>query len=156
MTKVLVVNDLNENKWSFAEEYQSSYHVDLFFKFNSNLIYKDLSFGFEIKKELEVIIKKSWPQGKTKYVSSNQSFLETERILLNPTELYKVECWAINDNLRTNVFFDLCLPIPKKVFDSWVWKDYKWNPPVPYPTDGKIYKWDELICQWAPSNKVND
>jgi hypothetical protein len=44
--------------------------------------------------------------------------------------------------------------IPPKVFDSWVLDEISchWVPPVPHPTDGKKYKWDEETVSWIESN----
>ena len=33
-------------------------------------------------------------------------------------------------------------------FDSWVLVNGKWEAPVPYPTDGKIYNWNENEVNW--------
>lgn len=40
--------------------------------------------------------------------------------------------------------------IPPKPFNSWVLDDYTccWASPVPYPTDGKDYTWDEPTVSW--------
>lgn len=40
--------------------------------------------------------------------------------------------------------------IPPKPFNSWVLDEQSclWNPPVPYPTDGKRYQWNEESQQW--------
>ena len=40
--------------------------------------------------------------------------------------------------------------IPVKPFDSWVLNNTtcKWEAPVPYPSDGKPYKWDENTRLW--------
>jgi len=40
--------------------------------------------------------------------------------------------------------------IPPKPFPSWVLGDDSclWNAPVPMPTDGKPYDWDEAQQQW--------
>lgn len=41
--------------------------------------------------------------------------------------------------------------IPPQPYLSWVFNETSldWQPPVPYPTDGKIYVWDESIQQWV-------
>jgi len=41
--------------------------------------------------------------------------------------------------------------IPPKPFDSWILieESCQWNPPVPYPNDGKPYTWDESNLQWV-------
>lgn len=41
--------------------------------------------------------------------------------------------------------------IPPKPFPSWILDEQTclWNPPVPYPNDGKVYKWDEQTKSWV-------
>lgn len=39
--------------------------------------------------------------------------------------------------------------ISAQPFPSWkLDKDFTWNPPKPYPTDGKIYDWNESELNW--------
>jgi hypothetical protein len=40
--------------------------------------------------------------------------------------------------------------IPPQPFASWTLNEDTclWSPPVPYPTDGKMYKWDESTTAW--------
>ena len=40
--------------------------------------------------------------------------------------------------------------IPPQPFPSWVLDEFSclWNAPVPYPTDGKRYSWDESKTKW--------
>ena len=41
--------------------------------------------------------------------------------------------------------------IPPKPFASWVLNEDTclWEAPVPMPTDGKMYRWDEATVSWA-------
>ena len=41
--------------------------------------------------------------------------------------------------------------IPPKPYPSWVMNSfsYLWEAPVPYPTDGRIYVWDEPTTSWV-------
>ena len=41
--------------------------------------------------------------------------------------------------------------IPPKPFDSWVLDEATclWVAPVPYPEDGKVYRWDEDTVSWV-------
>lgn len=41
--------------------------------------------------------------------------------------------------------------IPKKIFNSWVLNEETclYDPPIPYPNDGKQYKWDEATVSWV-------
>ena len=40
--------------------------------------------------------------------------------------------------------------IPPKPFNSWTLNEDTclWDAPVPYPSDGKMYKWNEEIVNW--------
>lgn len=40
--------------------------------------------------------------------------------------------------------------IPPKIFNSWSLNEEtcRWDPPIPYPTDGKLYYWDESVKNW--------
>ena len=41
--------------------------------------------------------------------------------------------------------------IPPQPYASWTLNDTTclWDPPVAYPDDGKIYKWDEQTTNWV-------
>lgn len=41
--------------------------------------------------------------------------------------------------------------IPPKEFASWLLNTTTglWEPPTPYPTDGKVYRWDEDTQSWV-------
>ena len=41
--------------------------------------------------------------------------------------------------------------IPPKPFNSWVLDEAtcQWNSPVPYPSDGKNYRWNEELSDWV-------
>ena len=45
---------------------------------------------------------------------------------------------------------DLDAFIPPKPFISWTLNEETclWEAPVPYPTDGKLYAWNEILTQW--------
>lgn len=42
--------------------------------------------------------------------------------------------------------------IPPKPYPSWLLNTntFQWEAPVPYPTDGGIYQWDEATQSWVP------
>lgn len=41
--------------------------------------------------------------------------------------------------------------IPPKPYPSWVLDEFSclWNAPIPYPTDGQVYLWDEATQSWV-------
>ena len=44
--------------------------------------------------------------------------------------------------------------IPPKPFESWILDEFSclWNPPISYPNDGKMYRWNEDILNWQEIN----
>ena len=44
--------------------------------------------------------------------------------------------------------------IPPKPYNSWILNEStcNWNAPIPYPTDGQIYSWNEEILNWELIN----
>ena len=52
---------------------------------------------------------------------------------------------------QTNDVFYAPQPFPSWTLDKTTWL---WTSPVPYPTDGKIYNWDESTKNWilVPQN----
>jgi len=40
--------------------------------------------------------------------------------------------------------------IPPKPYHSWILNEdtCKWEAPIPYPTDGKLYEWNEADQKW--------
>lgn len=44
--------------------------------------------------------------------------------------------------------------IPPKPFQSWMLDEDTclWGPPIPYPTDGNLYEWDESTQSWNKTN----
>jgi hypothetical protein len=44
--------------------------------------------------------------------------------------------------------------LPPKPYNSWVLDEatYTWNAPVPYPTDGFTYEWNESEVDWELSD----
>jgi hypothetical protein len=43
--------------------------------------------------------------------------------------------------------------IPPKPFNSWILNEDTciWEPPIPYPTDDKLYSWNEETQSWEES-----
>ena len=68
---------------------------------------------------------------------------------------------SYNSNFRKNYacegfFYDSALDafIPPKPYPSWLLNTNtcQWEPPLPYPNDGKQYIWDEATQSWVLVN----
>jgi hypothetical protein len=55
-------------------------------------------------------------------------------------------------DVASNYFYDdeRDVFIPPKPFESWVYDAElnKWNSPIPYPDDDKVYVWNESTQEW--------
>ena len=65
---------------------------------------------------------------------------------------------SYNGNMRKNYAgigytyrADIDAFVPPQPFASWVLNEMtaQWEPPVPYPTDGNLYQWDEATTNWV-------
>jgi hypothetical protein len=76
------------------------------------------------------------------------------------TSLHGHSLWkqtSYNENFRKNyagvgMYFDPAKDafITPKPFVSWVLNETtcRWEPPISYPSDGKLYEWDETQTSW--------
>jgi hypothetical protein len=48
--------------------------------------------------------------------------------------------------------------IPPKLYPSWILNEStcQWEAPIAYPSDGKLYKWDESAQSWVLSTLITD
>jgi|TARA_R110000824_G_scaffold107886_1_gene254587 hypothetical protein len=48
--------------------------------------------------------------------------------------------------------------IPPKIYDNFILdtKTYRWVPPIPYPTDGEHYVWDDKTNQWVDAQIIGN
>lgn len=61
------------------------------------------------------------------------------------------------DNYKNNYYYDYVTDslIEKtniKPYDSWIWSGEKWESPIKYPNDGKVYLWNESEVNWQIHN----
>ena len=68
---------------------------------------------------------------------------------------------SYNGNMRKNYAgigytyrADIDAFVPPQPFASWVLNEStaQWDAPVPMPTDGKMYSWDEAAASWLEDN----
>jgi hypothetical protein len=48
--------------------------------------------------------------------------------------------------------------IPPKPYDSWTLNEItcRWQSPIPYPQDGRVYFWNEELVQWTEDLPIPD
>jgi len=91
-----------------------------------------------------------------RFVRVNSLTLKVENVLLGDESFFKnrpdYDMWIQSDtanildtyNSATGAFTSL------PPFSSWTFNEttYRWEAPVAYPDDGKLYDWDEDTTNW--------
>lgn len=135
-----IVLDLTREIWDFdlseiLKGYTPSDEVVFDFVDNGNsyVEFKDLSFGFLIKEDENILYDVSFPAENVKYISTDQDYLENYFIDgLVPEKKYVIEVWAINDNKHFSDFVSFTMPKPRQPSPSWKWDSENnfWIPPL--------------------------
>lgn len=153
MSSIKAIFDTKTKEITFqnnAQPYCCDFILELN-RYGQTINIEGMTFGMSVKLNDMTVLEKSFPQFGTKYLTTNQDELLSERILnfLPDTEC-KLSIWMSNSqgNFFNNISF--IVPRPHKNFVSWIWNSEKlsWESPVTYPEDNKnIYAWDEDLYQ---------
>jgi len=158
MSKIYAYDDLRDNQWDVIEENTSSHYADLHIGFTNDLPiveFTNLSFGFELRKDGEVIDSHTWPLEGVRYRRTDQTYLVTHRLKFTPETEYELFVWAENAGIRAEKAHTFTTPRPAQPYPSWTWDGNTWNPPIPYPDDGGFYAWDEDAQAWVVDDEMS-
>ncbi len=87
---------------------------------------------------------------KTSYNTRGGKYFNSDNTLGDQSKTFRKNYAGIGYNYdQTRDAF-----IPPKPYNSWVLNESTclWNAPIAYPTDGKIYTWNEEILNWELIN----
>ena len=152
MSQIRVSVDFSTGQWSSTILNLAPNYADLtavlgesvsFFQF------QNFAFGYELRQGENIKQYGVFPPPGVRFVSSDQQDLWTERLALTPGESYELWVWAENAGNKTEHTIPLEAPMPIQPYPSWTWDGLMWQPPIPYPTDGGAYQWDEDGQQWV-------
>lgn len=157
MSKIIAVADFTELKWQIDCDNLNSLRCDLYFSFvtkNAVVRFKDLKFGYELKKNDKIEQYNMFPPYNTKYLEMKRDYLVIERLKIQPDTDYKLYLWAEDGGKTLKDSFNfrtLALEKAAQPYNSWIWnsKTGVWVAPEPYPDDGKYYEWNEETQTWV-------
>jgi hypothetical protein len=153
MGKLYATDNFKTGNWSIDTSKIGPATNDLFITFTEEapiIAFKDLKFGYELKQDGNIKQYGVYPPPGVRYRRSDQEYLVSTRLNTQTDESYTLFLWAENDGQRFEKEFEFATPRPPQPYDSWNWNsgDKRWDPPVPYPNDGKFYQWDEETQNW--------
>lgn len=154
MGKIYATDDLKIKNWILNTEEISAYENILFIGFTDKapiISFKNLFFGFELKEYGNIRQYGQFPKPGVKYVQTDQEYLVSVQLETEPTHTYELFLWAENNDTRIEKIFEITIPKPQQPYNSWLWDQEKliWEAPIPYPTDGKPYIWNEYEQEWT-------
>ena len=152
MSEIRAYDNLKDQVWDVVDVDVTPHYADLrigFLDEQKPVVFKQLRFGFELRKNSEVIDSQEWPPQGVKYRKTDQTFIATHRLKFTPETDYELYLWAENGGLRVEKTHAFTTPRPAQPYPSWTWNGTTWEPPVPYPEDSGDYYWDEDAGEWV-------
>lgn len=151
-----IIADVSKKTWSIKDQSLGNTSINGRIGFTKNgklpVIFDNLSFGISVFSDNEKVFEDSRPEPELSYESTDQECLYNFDIYnLNGGRKYVIQVWADNAGERWEGNFDITLPRTESPYPSWTYdKMYgTWIPPVLYPDDDKVYRWDEESTSWV-------
>jgi len=151
MSKAIAINNLDNQSWEVTYQEVAPSYVDIYINFiyqTPGTKFKNLKFKYELKQGENIKQYGVYPPAGVRYLQSDQQYLVSERITLQPDTEYTLYLWSENDNIQSETTSTFSSPRPSQPYPSWNWEDKKWNPPVPVPDTQTLYNWNEENQEW--------
>ena len=155
---ILASLDLHKQEWQFIESAPFEDLVEISIGFSdkvSPVIFDNLSFGLSLFNQTtnKKLLTATYPPKGVNYVSTDQPYMASHNFQLKYGEEIVLNVWAKNAGKTYKDTFFFLVPRPKQPYNSWVWdeKAKLWKAPIPYPSDGNKYYWNEETLSWALS-----
>jgi hypothetical protein len=152
MSKIIATDNFETSNWEVTFDDLAPNYADLFIGFTDQapvVEFKDLKFKYELRQGENIKQYGVFPPPNTRYIKTNQTYLVVERLDLQTETTYELYLWAENNKEVFERTVSFTTPRPTLPYDSWTWDGETWNPPVPYPTDGERYTWNEEDQEWT-------
>lgn len=149
---VLASLDIAKGSWNFVcnpESLRPTIEIGFCEGDGPVKMFDNLSFGFDVFVDDEKECGFSYPPSGITYIATDQTYLVFEQIAVASDDEVVLKVWAENGGIRFEGETSFEIPRPEKPFPSWSWDGVFWQPPTPYPSDGKRYRWDEESGSWV-------
>lgn len=148
MSTVSILYNLTKDQWEGKSDYLTSNYCQLQIGFSNNqpqVIFDNLSFGFELRALDKTIQTNSYPEDEhIVYRSSAQPYLVSESLMLSPQTSYTLYMWAENAGKKSKFKYNFSTPAPTDT------GDYENSSVVPPTTKGiHKYRFDNDTRTWV-------
>lgn len=149
------IADIVKNNWFFDEEELSNYYIDIKIGFRNNgklpVVFDQMSFGYSLMLGNNKISDDKMPPENVLYKETYEDFIHVFRVYdLIPQKEYTINVWTKNSDNFWDGSFSFILPLPVKMFPSYILDEEtgRYLPPVPVPDNENSYVWDEESISW--------
>jgi len=158
-TLIKATADLNLDSWNIDEFNVYSDNIEIEFSFKSivrpepYVEFTSIKFGFMLIDSNDKTVQFcSFPRVGEVVENTDQMHLQRVKLEVENGKSYRLRVWAEDAGRFYDYTSDVVVPKKNRPYDSWVWSDSKddWEAPVPYPTDGKSYLWNNDDKFWHP------
>ena len=165
MSKIYASLSFKTDKWDveISDLRPDSAELYMDFKNSKGNLYKfkDLTFYYRLSTKTGTVLQsQNYPPPGVTYVQSNESFIASEKLKLSQSTEYELYFRAQNNGRIHEKSVRFITPRNPQPFASWEWDntEKKWHAPIPYPSDGNFYIWNEETVSWKQQdpNKASD
>jgi len=102
----------------------------------------------------EQILDLRLPPPGVRYEKTDQDILATGQVHWLPDQEIAAHAWCkTTTGHEVTADASFVAPRPPQPYPSWTWIDGAWTAPVPYPSDGGMYQWDEDVQAWGEASE---
>lgn len=110
MSQIKIIDNLQDQVLNYEITDLQDGYFDLYFCFHDNtqtIVFNNLSFGYKLFKQEELVAEEHWPQNGIRYISSDQEYLEVSRVITEPDTEYRLYVYANNAGvlIENNITF---------------------------------------------------
>ena len=148
MSNINIIHNFSTKKWTAKTEMLSSNQCQLQIGFASNdgiTVFDNLKLGYDIRNSIKVTQSNSFPEDPDiKYKSTNEEFLISETINLEPNTKYTINLWVKNGTAESKFKYNIETP------DNTDLGHYP-DSSVPHPNNDRhdLYKFDTSTRTWV-------
>jgi len=154
--KITAVYHVTNKEWTVESTDTYAPDCDMHISFSSEtkeIAFTDIKFGYKLTLNNEVVAETDYPIDNIKLETAvDGSPVAMPRFIMQPGVDYSLHLWADDAGQHGELNSVIKMSKPEQPHPSWIWNETMWTAPIPLPTDGKTYKWNETTKSWGPAD----
>lgn len=140
--------NLQTKKWSIGDNYDNQLALSLVDESSESIKPLNINFGAVATVKDNTVLSVKYPPQNVVYKEVRSGSLFKSRINAQADDVVELLVFIEIEGARFSDLKVFTVPRPANPYGSWIWEDGAWASPVKYPSDGKLYVWDEAKINW--------